>query len=188
MSGVRVSGVTPATTVSELIAAAMPTTTMPTTTAKPTTTMAPTTTAKPTTTLKPGECPANYIAGTVPNPDLAKVYDGDSTGDGYKVTGNENYFIKPPAQLANITSWSGWKVCVKGGDLPPNTTIMATVKGFTKDAGGNGFHGFKFSPTLPGLFGNHQMAFFFAPTLTGGRRGRRGSRRGRKGRKGTRRH
>ena len=144
------------------------------------------TAAGPTTTLKPGTCPPNYLASTVPNPDLGKIYDGSSTGDGYKPTGNENYYIKLPPQLASTTNFVGWRVCVRGGDLPPNTTINATVKAYKKGSPANGFDSFQFSPTLPGLFGNHQMAFFFAPTMTGGRR-RRASRRSR-GRKGTRRH
>lgn len=167
MSAVKVSGVTPATTVADLVAAAMPTTT-----------------------LKPGTCPANYLKGDYPNPDLSPLYDGRNVGDGYVPTGNEFYYAKLPAALANTSNLIGWPVCVV---VDANRALRVTVKGYKKGAPANGISGmsgfdsFQFTPTLPGIFARNPMNFYFAPTMTGGRR-RRGSRRSRKGRKGTRRH
>ena len=140
--------------------------------------------------LAPSGCPSNYLPGSVPNPDITPVYDGASTGDGYKVTGNENYYIKPPSVVpapgSSPTAGGavGWNVCVYGEDLP--RAINAKVKAHSMDNAPGGFQSFKFSPNLPGLFGNHTFNFAFSPTkpLAGGRRGR-GSKRGRKG---TRRH
>jgi hypothetical protein len=140
--------------------------------------------------LAPSGCPSNYLPGSIPNPDITPVYDGESTGDGYKVTGNENYYIKPPSVVpppgSSPTSGGavGWNVCVYGGDLPKPMNVK--VKAHSTENAPGGFQSFKFSPNLPGLFGNHTFNFAFSPTkpLMGGRRGR-GSKRVRKG---TRRH
>ena len=213
MSGVKVTGVTPATTVSELIAAAMPaTTTMAaTTTAKPTTTATPTTTAAPSG-LSTGTVPPTYVqyptyAGQIQgrrNDFETSAFPGgpataaDKSAPGAGTSRNSYYIATTAAKGAPSPApgnpsgtgvMIGWPVVITGGAVPAGKIFRTRVDSYTtsNDMTWDGYRygSYTFNPEPPAPNGPYK--FFFGPTVkSGGGRRRRGSKR--RGRKGTRRH
>jgi len=150
----------------------------------------------------PAGIPVTYNQFNSPNPDLMP-----NRAVMYAATGGQPdlYVIRrisddgkqtlpapsgPTGAGAKSGGANGWTVYVAGGDGIPAGTVKQTkvsyhASGAPSDNTAGPWDYFGFTPSLPGLSGNHTYGFWFAPTATGG--GRRG-RKSRKSRKGSRRH